>query len=80
MTISIVYCNGATLISDSDPTMSSEGIEQIVYPNFSISNKIEFLNTTTRDIFYLWDIANKIYENEVLVGGDLIWKKYQFQQ
>lgn len=73
----VVYCNGATLVDTVDPTSSSEGISQIVYPNFQISNKVEFLNTTSRDLFYLYDITNKVY-NDVgqLIAGDLVWAKY----
>jgi len=71
------YGNSPYFWTDADPTSSSEGISQVVYPNFQNENKIEWRNTTTRDLFFLYDITNRVYdENGNLIGGDLVWAKY----
>jgi hypothetical protein len=73
----ITYANGATLVDTVDPTSSSEGISQIVYPNFQISNKVEWVNTATRTLWVLYDITDKVYNDSGnLIGGSLVWAKY----
>lgn len=77
MSINFGYGNSPYFWADYDPTVSSEGISQVVYPNFQNENKIEWRNTVTRDLFYLYDITNKQYDDSGnLIGGDLIWSKY----
>lgn len=58
-----------------DPS-SIPGMGNICYGNFMNENKIEWVNRTTRARFFLYDITDQVWQDGVLVGGTLVWAKY----
>lgn len=76
-TLNFGYGNNPYFWADFDPPTSADGISQIVYPCWQVRNAVEWNNTATNDVFRLYNVLNPVYdENGNLIGGDLVWGKY----
>lgn len=73
---SSTYNSGLQYIDDRDPQTQEPTIQDFVLKNFQSPNKVEWLNTATRDTFILFNVLNPVYDNNGnLVSGDLQWAK-----
>lgn len=74
------YGNSPYFWADFDPVTDPStiaGMAGVVYGNFMTENKMEWRNTVTRDLFFLNDILDRVYDDTgMLVGGTLSWAKY----
>lgn len=73
---SSVYMSGLRYYADRDPQKQEPAIQAFVITNFNSHNEVSWLNTTTMDIFILYNIINTTVDNNgVIVAGDLQWSK-----
>jgi hypothetical protein len=64
---SSVYNSGLQYYCDRDPQTQEPTIQDFVIANFNSPNKVEWLNTTTRDSFLLVNVD---------IDNNLLWSKY----
>lgn len=73
----VTYGNDPCLYDVVDPNENTADIYSIVGNCFKLNVVLKWLNTKTRDLFFLYNVLNPVYNEEGgLISGDLIWAKY----
>jgi hypothetical protein len=64
---SSIYNSGLQYVCDRDPQTQEPTVQEFIIANFNSPNKVEWINTVSRDSFLLTNVD---------INGNLLWSKY----